>query len=92
MRKWWNGLRRYLSGRIEGNEEQAPHIPLRKPAPIPRGALPEFEHTVHQAIRWYGRRKVRQEIKMIHRRLISDQPDSLLARQLRRIFPGGKLR
>lgn len=90
MRKWWNDFRRLLSGRAKGNEGQASAAPLW--SDTPHRAQPGFEYRLYQAIRWYGRRKARQEIKTIHRRLISDKPDSPLARRLRSIFPGGNTR
>lgn len=47
--------------------------------------------TLHDAIRWYGRRKVREEIRNVHRRLITEKPEGDLSRQLRRLFPGRDL-
>ena len=41
----------------------------------------------YEAIRWYGRRKVRREIKNVHRRLIAERPDDSLARRIRELFP-----
>ena len=49
-----------------------------------------YQRITFEAIRWYGRRKVRRAIKKVHRRLVTEQPNSALSRSLRRIFMEGK--
>ncbi|MCB9293112.1 MAG: hypothetical protein H6559_08255 [Lewinellaceae bacterium] len=92
MRKWWNDLRlcwRCLFGR---DRADGPGVfPRRQPNEAPPRKRPEDERAAYEAIRWYGRRKARREIRKIHRRLITDRPDGNLARQIRRIFPGARL-
>ena len=87
MRKWWNDLKRYLSGRRKERTPNASGAPL-PPGPSPKKELPEYEPAVYQAIRWYGRRKLRREIKAVHRRVAANEP---LGQQLRRLFPGKNL-
>ncbi len=85
MKKWWNDIRRfgrYLSGRLK-QEAFCTHASSEEQA--------EYEQTTQEAIRWYGRRKVRREIKNVHRRLITDKPDSPLGQRIRKLFPKGNL-
>lgn len=94
MRKWWNDIRcfgRYLLGRLKEEEEERENFHTR---PLNDAGLKEqagHQKTVYEAIFWYGRRKARREISNIHRRLIADKPESVLARQIRQLFPGKNL-
>ncbi|MCB0568900.1 MAG: hypothetical protein KDC66_04015 [Phaeodactylibacter sp.] len=87
MKKWWNKLRNIglplrtlLISRPTRNQGQE-----SRGLSAPSASSPE-EEAAYQAIHWYGRRKLRREIAAVHRRLITDQPEGSLARQLRRVF------
>ncbi|MCB9299887.1 MAG: hypothetical protein H6566_04500 [Lewinellaceae bacterium] len=63
----------------------------KRPEGVPSGwelpASSEQQEIILQAIRWYGRRKLRKEIDAVHRRLVIERPAGRLVRQIRRIFP-----
>lgn len=92
MKKWWSKLRIQLwshKRRAEsGNRALFPNQAATS-GEWEIHASPEQQEAIHQAIRWYGRRKLRREIDAVHRRLIVEQPEGALARQLRQIFPAG---
>lgn len=95
MKKWWNRLRLtrlHLWSRRKKPETGIGKLYLNPGAMNEQRAIhasPEQQEAIHQAIRWYGRRKLHREIDAVHRRLIVEQPEGTLARQLRRIFPVG---
>ena len=88
MRKWWNDIRRverYLFGRLKAEEQDAFDRQIEQNPELRERV--EHQQTAYEAIRWYGRRKVRREIKNVHRRLIAERPDDSLARRIRELFP-----
>jgi anti-sigma factor RsiW len=87
MRKWQNDIRhleRYLFGWLKAEEQEVFERQLEQHPELKEQV--EHQQTTYEAIRWYGRRKVRREIKNVHRRLITERPDSPLARHIRRLF------
>ncbi|MCB0593750.1 MAG: hypothetical protein H6557_18315 [Lewinellaceae bacterium] len=88
MRKWWNDIRRverYLFSRLTADEQKGFNRQLEQDSELRERV--EHQQTAYEAIRWYGRRKVRREIKNVHRRLIAERPDDSLARRIRELFP-----
>ncbi|MCB0564978.1 MAG: hypothetical protein KDD01_11430 [Phaeodactylibacter sp.] len=90
MKKWWNEIRRierYLLKQAWNGKSQQAFARRLHNDPALRARV-EQQSLAYDAIRWYGRRKIRMEIKKVHRRIITDRPDGLLSRQIRQIFPG----
>jgi hypothetical protein len=79
MKPWWNNVRLveiFLRKRFN------PHPPLSASA---RAAV-EQQQVAYDAIRWYGRRKLRRSLRKINHRLLHDDGNSKLAKEVKRIF------
>lgn len=77
---------RYLLGRLKGENPNPFEAELLNSSRLQEQT--EQQEITYEAIRWYGRRKVRREIKAAHRRMITERPNGRLAKKIRRIFSG----
>ena len=87
MKKWWNDIRKleaFLFKQLppQQQEELKKNLLLHQEAK----ELANHQSTTYEAIRWYGRQKLRKHLKTLNKQLLHSSKESSLSREIKTLF------
>lgn len=87
MKKWWNDTRiidDFLTGKLPAFLRHAFRQKLSSDPHL--NANLKSQQIVYEAARWYGRKKLRKSLQEINHRLLHEEADSKLVKEVNRVF------
>ena len=87
MKKWWNDPRiieAFLVGKLPAFLHRAFRQKLSSEPHLKTDL--QSQQIVYEAARWYGRKKLRKSLQKVNHRLLHEETDSALVKEVDRIF------
>lgn len=87
MKKWWNDIKK-IEGFLFKQLPPRQHKPLEESLSLHQEAkdVVNDQATTYQAIRWYGRQKLRKNLKTLNRKLLHSTTEGALSREIKTLF------
>jgi hypothetical protein len=89
MRKWWTNVRiieAYLNGQLDISKATALRAMLSRNGGAKR--LISDQKIAYEAIHWYGRKQLKRRLKKLNHRLLHQEANTDLYREIQHIFKG----